>query len=647
MAGKIPQRFIDDLIDRLDIVDVVSARIDLRKAGKNHTARCPFHDEKTPSFSVNPDKQFYYCFGCGAGGNALSFVMDYDHLDFPQAVELLAASIGLEVPRDGRPGDDKKNQQRQRLLDALAAADQFYRRQLRQHPQANAAIDYLKQRGLSGEAARDFGIGFAPPGWDNLLATAEANPDRIATLIEAGLVVSNEEENKRYDRFRNRIIFPIRDPRGRTIAFGGRVLGDDKPKYLNSPETPVFHKGRELYGLYETTRHTRNPEHIIVVEGYMDAVALAQQGIHSAVATLGTALSEAHLDKLFRYTAEVIFCFDGDEAGRKAAARALETCLPAMRDGRGCRFLFLPEGEDPDSLVRAIGAESFRQLVTEATPLSTHLFESLSTKLDLSLPDDRAKLYQLAAPLINRLPHGVFRTLMLNQLAEKTGLANDALALHIEGNTTQSGDASPPPVPGTSPYDYPEYNAEPDAETNDYASYHEAQHAPEASNRKTVKLTPVQLLIGMLTHQPALSEAINDDDIKLLETSEEPDVSLLLKVLKLLAEHPEYTLTRLLGYWRGIHGVEQGEYLSVIANNDLVTGCQSDESRQALTQDIVTGLRRKARSELPVEAQISALAEKPQLDEDDRRQALTLWQTLAHSRADESLINQIKQILKK
>ena len=344
MAGLIPQSFIDDLLNRSDIVDVVSSRIQLKKAGKNYSACCPFHKEKTPSFSVSPDKQFYYCFGCGAGGNALGFVMDHDQLDFPEAVEELAKRAGMDVPREesGRPRAPRQAVDSP-LYTLLEAAAEHYRQALRNHPQRRYAVDYLKGRGLSGEIARDFGLGFAPPGWDNLFKQLGTDALQQKAMIDAGLLIENADSGKRYDRFRDRIMFPIRDSRGRVIAFGGRVLGDDKPKYLNSPETPVFHKGQELYGLFEARKFNRDLDEIMVVEGYMDVIALAQQGLRNAVATLGTATSEEHLKRLFRLVPSVLFCFDGDAAGRNAAWRALESTLPSLQDGRRARFLFLPD----------------------------------------------------------------------------------------------------------------------------------------------------------------------------------------------------------------------------------------------------------------------------------------------------------------
>src|SRR5690606_2054633 len=344
MAGLIPQNFIDSLLDRVDIVEVVDHRVKLKKTGRNYSACCPFHQEKTPSFTVSPDKQFYYCFGCGATGNALGFVMAHERLGLVEAVGQLAARAGLDVPREQLSPEAERQQQRQHTLyDQLAAASDWYCAQLKAAPEA---IDYLKRRGLSGRTARDYRIGFAPPGWQPLLQALGADDESVTRLIEAGLVI--DENGKRYDRFRHRIMFPIRDTRGRVIAFGGRVLGTDKPKYLNSPETAVFHKGRELYGLYEARQAGARTDRLLVVEGYMDVVMLAEHGIRQAVACLGTALTYGHLERLFRHTSEVIFCFDGDAAGLKAAHRALETCLPALHDGRLVRFMFLPDGEDPD-----------------------------------------------------------------------------------------------------------------------------------------------------------------------------------------------------------------------------------------------------------------------------------------------------------
>ncbi|MGB5251962.1 MAG: DNA primase [Sedimenticolaceae bacterium] len=418
MPGAIPQHFIDELLTRADIVDVIGRRIPLKKAGREYQSCCPFHNEKTPSFTVSPTKQFYHCFGCGAHGSAISFLMEYDRLSFPEAVEELASSLGLDVPHEAgfAQGPDHRP-----LYEILERATQYFVHQLRSHPQSARAVEYLRARGVSGEIAAGFRLGWAAPGWDNLLDALGDDEAQIRHLREAGLIT--EQDGKRYDRLRDRIVFPIRDARGRVVGFGGRLLGDGKPKYLNSPETPVFHKGRELYGLYEARQTDANPDRLLVVEGYMDVVALAQFGIRNAVATLGTATTTDHLEKLYRAAPEVIFCFDGDRAGRDAAWKALQTALPLMRNGRQARFLFLPEGDDPDSLVRRIGGEPFRHMIGQALPLSEFLFENLASQVDMKTLDGRARLGELARPLLERLPPGVFRDMMRQALRERIGLS--------------------------------------------------------------------------------------------------------------------------------------------------------------------------------------------------------------------------------
>lgn len=428
MAGLIPQSFIDDLLDRVDIVDVVDTRVKLKRTGKNYSACCPFHEEKTPSFTVSPEKQFYYCFGCGASGNALGFVMDYERLSFPEAVEQLARVTGLEVPREVQSeAEVKREQEKKSIYSLLEKADQFYQQQLRHHPSKQMAVSYLKGRGLDGKTAKAYGVGFAPPGWDNLLKALGQKDDDKHLLIQGGMLIHQEQDKKLYDRFRHRIMFPIRDLRGRVIGFGGRVLGNDKPKYLNSPETPVFHKGQELYGLYEARLAYRELPRLLVVEGYMDVVSLAQFGINYGVATLGTACGPDHLEKAFKYTSEVVFCFDGDKAGRSAALRALDASLEAMSDGRTVKFLFLPEGEDPDTLVRQTGPEKFERMIELAVPLEDYLFDAAADGLNIRTLEGRAKFSKRAAPLLDRLPKGVFRELMFESLATRTGLSRNLL----------------------------------------------------------------------------------------------------------------------------------------------------------------------------------------------------------------------------
>ena len=393
----------------------------LKKTGKNYSGLCPFHDEKTPSFSVSPDKQFYHCFGCQESGTALTFIMNFDRLEFVEAVEALAAQLGVEVPREQsgrvRPKADPD------LYEVLSQAERFYRQSLRAAPQA---VEYLKNRGLTGEVARDFGIGYAPAGWQNL--SEHLTKVKPSLLLETGLQIKNDN-GRVYDRFRDRIMFPIRDTRGRVIGFGGRTLGaDDGPKYLNSPETPVFQKGAELYGLYEARRALRRIDKLIVVEGYMDVVALAQHGVANAVATLGTASGEAHFHKLYRYADEVVCCFDGDQAGRQAAWRALESALPTLNEHRQIKLVFLPDGEDPDSLIRKQGKAGFLQFIDNAMPGLEFLFQRLAQGLDLDSVDGRARLAGLITPYIEKVPTGVLRTLLEQKVRDTTGLGTPAPA---------------------------------------------------------------------------------------------------------------------------------------------------------------------------------------------------------------------------
>lgn len=430
MSGRIPQAFIDDLLARINIIDVLDGRVaKLKRSGKNFSGLCPFHKEKTPSFSANAEKQFYYCFGCGAGGNAIGFLMDYEHFSFPEAIETLAQMAGVPLPEPEQYNDNKRPKQLKNLHDHLEAAASFYQKQLRHHPQHQIAIDYLKQRGLTGQIAKTYQIGFAPDGWDNLIQHLELskNSSGLKELEEAGLVIHNEEKERFYDRFRNRIIFPIKDPRGRVIAFGGRVLGEDKPKYLNSPETELFHKGRELYGLYEARQLNSKLTKLLIVEGYMDVISLAQYGVNYAVATLGTAATEQHLQRLFRVVDELIFCFDGDQAGRTAALRALNTSLPLIEDNQQIRFLFLPDGDDPDTLIRNEGKEAFEQRVHQALPLSEFFFRSQQSD-ELFSMDDRARFHARVQPLIQNMKAKMLQQLMLDRVEEITGLSPQQFA---------------------------------------------------------------------------------------------------------------------------------------------------------------------------------------------------------------------------
>jgi DNA primase len=431
MAGLIPQDFIDDLIARADITEVVGRRVQLKKAGREFKACCPFHDEKTPSFTVSPGKGFYHCFGCGAHGTAIGFLMEFDHMSFVEAIESLAASMGVDVPRSE---SDKPARRYDELFSLLDSVARHWQNCLKETP---TAVEYVKQRGIDGSTAKRFGIGYAPDGWSNVLDKFGKSDEATEKLLATGLII-RKDNGQHYDRFRDRIMFPIRDARGRTIGFGGRTLGDGEPKYLNSPETVLFHKGRELYGLYEARQALRSIEQLVVVEGYMDAVALARHGIDFAVATLGTATTPEHLNRLFRLTENVCFAFDGDRAGRKAAWRALENALPLIREGRQIRFMFLPEGHDPDSYVNEFGTDEFLKALDGGVALSEFLIQELASQVDMNTVDGRARLAELARPLVNKVPAGVYRELLLESLADAVGLT--AAKLEKMLGTGASGD---------------------------------------------------------------------------------------------------------------------------------------------------------------------------------------------------------------
>jgi DNA primase len=417
MRGLIPDSFIDELLARVDIVDVIERRVPLKKAGREWTACCPFHNERSPSFYVSPAKQFFHCFGCGAHGSAVKFLMDYERLEFPDAVEELAQTLGMTVPREGgrdaAPREDKTD-----LYALLDASASWYQSEL---PKSKDAQAYCKKRGLDAETIARFRLGWAPAGYDGVIKSLGNNERRIQLLNEAGMVASSEQGRK-YDRFRERLMFPILDRRGRVIAFGGRVLqAEQTPKYLNSPETPLFHKGRELFAMWQVKQANANLPRIVVVEGYMDVIALHQAGLPIAVATLGTATTPEHTEALFRAAPDVVFCFDGDRAGRAAAWKALESALPRLRDGRQAYFLFLPDGEDPDSLVRKEGKEGFEKRMKEAMPLSDYFFNELSHDVEMGSLDGRARLAERARPLIGKLPDGAFRDLMAQELERRSG----------------------------------------------------------------------------------------------------------------------------------------------------------------------------------------------------------------------------------
>lgn len=434
MAGLIPKSFIHDLLERADIVDIVDARVPLKKAGKNHQACCPFHNEKTPSFTVSQDKQFYHCFGCGQHGNAIDFLMEFDGLNFPDAVEELAGNMGVEVPReqsDNPARDQQKQKQAQDDAALMTRTARFFQHQLKHHDNSAQVIDYLKGRGLNGETVQRFQIGYAPDAWDSLLTTFGNSAQSRQQLLDLKLINRNEK-GRHYDFFRDRIMFPIHDRRGRVVGFGGRIITGDGPKYLNSPETRLFHKGSELYGYWHMQQAVRKPEQVCIVEGYMDVVALSQAGIHYAVASLGTATTSDQLKRLFRTSSRIVCCYDGDRAGREAAWRALENALPLLRDGLDMAFLFLPEGEDPDSVVSKEGAEAFEQYLKQATPFTDYFFEHLQSDIDIDSDAGRSQLLSIAKPLIESVASDYYRDTLMQRLAEKLRRETSQLERHFD-----------------------------------------------------------------------------------------------------------------------------------------------------------------------------------------------------------------------
>lgn len=528
MSGLIPQHFIDDLIARADIIEVLGKRIQLKKAGREFKANCPFHDEKTPSFTVSPTKGFYHCFGCGAHGTALGFLMEYDHMSFVEAVESLAGSMGIEVPRDE---SQRPAHRYDELFELLTKVERYYQANLRNNDAAKA---YLKARGIDGATAKRFGIGYAAAGWSTVLDKFGKSKELIERLLAVGLVIRKDNDGH-YDRFRDRIIFPIRDARGRCIGFGGRVIGDQEPKYLNSPETVLFHKGRELYGLYEARQAIRNIEMLVVVEGYMDVIGLARHGIEFAVATLGTATTDDHLTRLFRLTEEVIFCFDGDSAGRAAAWRALETTLPQIREGRQIRFVFLPENQDPDSFVRDNGAKAFEGALAEGVPLSDFLVQELALKVDMDSVDGRARLAELAKPLVQRIPQGVYRELLTERLAEAVGLSAAKLdALFSKDQETGRGRRSASGIAGI-----------------------RSTRSPLQSG--VGKPSVVRRAITLLLNNPQAGQELNVEE---LAGVTKPGTDLLRELIETVQAEPNITTAGILERWRNR---EEGRHLGKLA----------------------------------------------------------------------------------
>ena len=519
MAGLIPQSFIDDLVARADIVEIINARVPLKRAGREYRACCPFHQEKTPSFWVSPIKQFYHCFGCGAHGTVLAFLMNYDRLPFVEAVEELAQRMGLEVPREqsNTPAPAAVSDD---LYTLMAKVATFYQEQLMA---SDRARDYAKKRGLTREIAASFGIGYAPDAWSEVLKRFGASEESRQKLLETGLIIARDSGDGHYDRFRDRLMFPIRDARGRVIAFGGRVLDAGEPKYLNSPETPLFHKGRELYGLYEVRQNRAPLLRLMIVEGYMDVVRLHQSGVTYAVATLGTATTPEHLKRAFRLVREIVFCFDGDKAGRAAAWRALNNALPEATAGREMKFLFLPDGEDPDSLVGKEGRQAFEARLAGALPLSEYLVMHLSGAIDISHADGKARFVAEARPLLERMPEGPYRELLLDRLAQAIGVSAERF-MKIVGPMAapEAAGANPAPAPPR----------------------------PARTARSTGRGSLVRQAVQTLLHFPAAGARIPVADVQALHSLDEPGVDILHQLLEGLRQQPAASTAQLLERWR-------------------------------------------------------------------------------------------------
>ena len=520
MAGKIPRDFIDDLLSRTDVVDIVDSRVKLKKAGKNYQACCPFHNEKSPSFTVSQEKQFYHCFGCGAHGNAISFMMEFDRLEFVEAIEELARFHGLEVPREKGSRPAMSEEKKQQQLDDYSLMDQvarFFQQQLRQNSNSEKAINYLKQRGLSGDIVKQWEIGYAPDSWDALLNTFGKSPDKVKQLIDLKLVNQNDQ-GRRYDFFRDRIMFPIRDKRGRVVGFGGRVLDDGGPKYLNSPETRIFHKGSELFGFYHARQQNRQLDTVVIVEGYMDVVALSQFDINIATAALGTATTPEHIQMLVCATSHIVCCYDGDRAGREAAWRALENALPALKDGVRLSFLFLPDGEDPDTMVRQVGKEAFMTMLDSAMPLSRFFFENLLKTHNVGTPEGKRALKNAALPLIEGVLGDDQKQMLLEELAKHTGEYD---RFKLQQDISKANNAGRKPG-----------------------------YSPNLNQVGKTRLSPLRMLIRLLLDMPSLATRCQEVQPGVFAGSQAAGMDLLLAVHQYSTQHPHATTAQLVENFR-------------------------------------------------------------------------------------------------
>ena len=596
MAGRIPQAFIDDLVGKADIVEIIGSRVPLKKAGREYRACCPFHSEKTPSFWVSPVKQFYHCFGCGAHGTVLGFLMNHDRLPFVEAIEDLASRLGVEVPREDTPGATPTRAIDEDLYALMGRVANFYREQLGRDERAAA---YAARRGLEPATLELFGIGYAPDSWNEVLKRFGASDATRQKLTETGLVIEREKADGWYDRFRDRLMFPIRDARGRVIAFGGRVLDQGEPKYLNSPETALFHKRRELYGLFEVRQNRAPLTRLLVVEGYMDVVRLHQSGIVHAVATLGTATTPEHLKRAFRLVREVIFCFDGDRAGRAAAWRALQNALPEATAGREIRFLFLPDGEDPDSLVGKEGRDRFEARYATALPLSEYLVTHLKESIDVRHADGKARFVAEARPLLERVPAGPYRELLLDHLAQAIGVSAERFVTIVGpiGSATDARGGTEPP--GTA-----------------------RARTPARTAQSTGRGSMVRQAVQNLLLYPGIAAHVDGADIDALEGLSEPGVDVLRELLNGLKEHPAASTGQVLERWRD-HPA--GERLARLAMAESIT-----PDTEAARGELVNGLRRLAHTASADE--LDALIAKEQASGLDDRERERLLQLLREAR---------------
>ncbi len=605
MAGRIPQSFIDELTARADIVELIGSRVELKKAGREYRACCPFHNEKTPSFWVSPQKQFYHCFGCGAHGTALGFLMEYDKLSFPEAIEELAGRLGLDVPREASSQPDTSGST-QPLYDLNLKVAKYYASVL---PGDARAKEYAKKRGLTRETLEKFMIGFAPNSWNELLKRFGSTDSDKKVLLDCGLVIERERSDSRtleryYDRFRDRLMFPIRDSRGRVLAFGGRIIDQGEPKYLNSPETLLFHKGRELYGLYEVRQSRATLRRLMVVEGYMDVARLHQAGVNYAVATLGTATTPEHLRRIFKLVNEVVFCFDGDKAGRAAAWRALGNALPEAREGRQIRFLFLPEGHDPDSLVGEEGREAFEKRVDGALPLSEYLVNALSEQADLAHADGRAQFAELARPLVSKVPPGVYRDLLIDRLSASIKLPPARLNQLWFNEVTDTGGAHVGTGTPTESERIPHGGS--------------SARPRDGGGGKGLVTKAVKLLV----HFPGIASRITGAQLTQLEMNDDPGSRFLFELIDGLQQEPAANTAVLLTRWRER---PEGARMTILAQEELPG---IDEAGAAL--ELAAAISSLALE--PTLRRHQELIDKGELTEDERAELRELNVAMARSK---------------